>query len=284
MVRAFDIRSRFSRARPTSAIGKIVDLIHPSAAASAEARWGAMENRLPAALRAVDEGTIFQTADHLATLRECMAIHWGRSRTVYTVDHEISRPIAYEQVLRELIAVDDFQIYFIVEYRARRGCDPKTVNDLLGLAREMYPFNVGLADAALADFVHEAVDDMERFVATAPIEIAVATGTAEFVLGDIPVLTLDRRVPGGAGPLRGVPLAPGIDTVVMPLGPRHLMTLGGTHGATRVLNASQVIIVDAHQILAAQERIVFRPSLVLDDAIRRLRGLPKPPPRRARRR
>jgi hypothetical protein len=89
------------------------------------------------------------------------------------VDRKISRPIAYEQVLRELITVEDFQIYFIVEYRARRGRDPQTMGDLVDIAREMHPFAADLADAAFANFVHEAVDDMEKVVAMTPIEIAV---------------------------------------------------------------------------------------------------------------
>lgn len=281
LVQAFDLRGGFSRPRSTRAVGKIFDFIHAGSAAAAEARWAAMENRLPAALRAVDDGTVFQSAAHLASLRECMAIHWGRSRTSYTVDRDISRPTAYEQVLQELIQVDEFQVYFIVEYRTRRGRDPETLGDLLEIAREMHPFPDKVADNSFTDFVFEAVDEMERVVAATPIELAVAGGTQEFVLGDIPVLTLDRRVPGGAGPLRGVPLGPGIDTVVLPLGPRHLMTLGGVHGSTRVLNDGQVLVVNAHQILAAQERIIFRPGLGLDEPIRRLRGLPAPRSRHA---
>jgi len=87
----------------------------------------------------------------------------------------------------------------------------------------------------------------------------------EFLIGDVPALTIprDNSRPGVLG---GTALGDA-QTVLMPLGPRHVVALAQTN-ASAELTPDQVNLINAYQIRGALEYVYFRPGSGLAQFVR----------------
>jgi Protein of unknown function (DUF4238) len=260
-LRAFDTRSGHSKLCSPAAVGYVEDYIRAEDSIEAERRWQAMEDRLPDALAAVDAGSLFELPTHVDTIRECMAVHWGRSRTVQEVDRRHRRP-ATEMARRELVQAREAD--FAREFERSRGRVAETFEDLLSVAEEMLPYDASAMERLFVSTVHENVDEALELLGQRSLAILTATGKAQFLLGDIPALTISATS-GGAGPLGGVPWDEA-DSIVIPLGPLHLAAFGAEDGF-QAANDHVVSILNKKQAAAALERIVYRPGADLDGFI-----------------
>src|ERR1035437_5063324 len=101
-VQEFDLRSGRSHPAATAGVGYLEEFIRSADAVAAERRWHAMEQRLPRALSSVDDRSLMSSPSDMATIRECFAIHWGRSRMVLEVHHRHREP-AVVQARREIV-------------------------------------------------------------------------------------------------------------------------------------------------------------------------------------
>jgi hypothetical protein len=93
----------------------------------------------------------------------------------------------------------------------------------------------------------------------------LSPASGEFLIGDVPALTI-RHDCSQAGVLGGIALVDA-NTVIMPLGPRHLAALGKTN-LTGKLSRDQVASVNARQIASAIEYVCLRPGSGLEHSAR----------------
>ena len=95
----------------------------------------------------------------------------------------------------------------------------------------------------------------------------LTSGAGEFLIGDIPALTV-RRDRDAVGVLGGIALDDAT-SVFMPLGPKHVAGLG-RRNLTAELSAEQVRDVIVRQVVGAIEYVYLRPGSGLESFVRNL--------------
>ena len=99
----------------------------------------------------------------------------------------------------------------------------------------------------------------------AGLEILTPPGSEEFLIGDVPALTVRADRPG-VGVLGGIALAEA-QSVFLPLGPRHAVALGRTDKVVH-LTSGQVAEANARQLSGAIDYVYLRPGSRLMDTVR----------------
>ncbi|MDQ6884552.1 MAG: DUF4238 domain-containing protein [Candidatus Dormibacteraeota bacterium] len=221
----------------------------------AEELWGTVERRLPPALAALDAGTLFQNQNDVNAIKDCIALHFARSfGLLWTRRTALDRA---EAKVRAKILEEDRQFLERQFY----------------LRHHFYPAGSEGLQLAADEFIAEAerlIDNPETFSKTVreTFEVVLARfgaseleisspehGAGEFLIGDAPALTLRRGSLGG-GPHGGVPIFEA-DTVIMPLGPRHLASLSITE-RVHDLTQDQMTTVNRSQVINAFNEVCFR--------------------------
>jgi Protein of unknown function (DUF4238) len=242
--------------------GKIKDFLTYSSA-SAEHLWKETEDRLPEALNALEDGTLLSKREYVATIKNAIALHFARSVATRTVTNRVSAAVTsatrnfwLTQRRRELesaflrtkgfYAVGDQALNFFLD---------EMMEPTLSIVRSDQWFR-----ARVEDLFYKA----RELVDGAGIEV-LTSGDKEFLIGDIPALTIprDNSRPGVLG---GTAFGEA-RTVLMPLGPRHVVALAQSN-ATAELNDDQVDEVNNHQIRGALEYVYFRPASNLAQYVR----------------
>jgi hypothetical protein len=99
----------------------------------------------------------------------------------------------------------------------------------------------------------------------AGLEILQPPGSGEFLIGDVPALTV-RADSLGVGVLGGIALAEA-QSIFLPLGPRHLAALGRTDEIIQ-LTSDQVAETNARQLRGAIDYVYLRPESPLIETVR----------------
>jgi hypothetical protein len=97
------------------------------------------------------------------------------------------------------------------------------------------------------------------------LEIAEVPAEQQFLIGDAPVLSLYRHGTTGPLPYFRAPLDEA-GTVVLPIGPRHLASLGRAERWV-ALDANVVDEMNKYQVLAAKDWVMYHPSCGLNTFI-----------------
>ena len=196
--------------------GKIKNFI-TYASASAERLWKETEDKLPDALAAVDDGTLLSSPERLDTIKDAVALHYARSQATRIVHVRIF--IQAAAASRNLWLTDWRPRLEAAFYRVKGFY---AVGDqALGrfLDEMMQP---SLDMAVSGQLFRERIEDIylktRTFVTSSGLEV-LTPGSSEFLIGDVPALTIPRNGTG-LGALGG--------TALMPLGPHHLVALART--------------------------------------------------------
>lgn len=222
-----------------------------------EELWGRTESKLPGALAAADAQTVFDSAEHVATIKEAIALHYARSIDVLD---------QYEDLWRHMLAtkraeLDSNPASTDALYRLKTGDAVGKPDEAMreSLAREwlqrlaeIYETGVGFR-FRVQYYFREAT----KMITRAGLEVLRPPPGSEFLIGDVPVITTDTT-----GHVRGV--AAGIPigsaaTVAMPLGPRLLVALG-PKDLYAELEAKYVDRLNTWQTGAAKRAVYFRPG------------------------
>lgn len=99
----------------------------------------------------------------------------------------------------------------------------------------------------------------------ARLEILTPQNGGEFLIGDVPALTV-RADRSGVGVLGGIALAQA-QSVFLPLGPRHVAALGKADQAIQ-LAPDQVAGINARQLAGAIDYVYLRPASPLTETVR----------------
>lgn len=264
----YDMRYDSVRLRSPRAEGYITGLIRVGAA-EFEAKWAAIEQRIPPVFSAVDNGVIFDNATLVGHLKDFIALHFSRSRTMREV-HRRSMERAIEKLIQDgddLRHPDRLDELFLLRYGLHSA----------GPEGRMAAYEAALREVRSqieegSGFFGERIDaNFERIredVNRWGIQIGVAADGAEFVISDDPVQTIDSAT-GRVGVLSGVPVSQA-DALVLPLGPRHIISASKTdeyfsvpkHGVTKLNSA---------QFVAAHEKVFCRPGSGLEASAREWR-------------
>ncbi len=238
----------------------------------AEELWQLVENKLPRALAAVDDGSVLNDAVQAAAIRECMAMHMIRSRGIEWVAKK-STEGAIRKVREELL--NNQQADLALAYLLRHHKPPPDLKALELIADELLAkARPALDDPRLFwDSVRMHFQTTLEWFAPLSLEISSPKqGAGEFLIGDSPTVPLKTGSLVG-GPWGGVTLEEAT-TVVMPLGPHHMASLSRNR-ASLELDAQAVGYVNHVQIYNGFKEVCLRPGSGLEDLVRE--SLPKRP-------
>ena len=194
--------------------GKIKDFL-TYASASAEQLWKETEDRLPDALDALDGGTLPINREHVATIKNAIALHYARSGAtriaILRVGASVAASARNEWLTRRRPQLEaEF-------YRAKGlyAAGDQALGRFLDEIMEP-PLTIVTSDqwfrTRVEDFFYKA-----RELTDSPGLEVLTSGSNEFLIGDVPALTIprDNSRPGVLG---GTSLGDA-RTVIMPLGP-----------------------------------------------------------------
>lgn len=259
-VRVVNLAYGTSVRKKPAAVGYVKDFVRFRSEA-AEVIWAKTEDRLPAALKAVDNRTIVAHPDLVTTLIAAIVLHYFRAEQTKRT---------HEQVWAESIATMKAELLTHPD-RLRQLCRQKygfawddeadlshIVNDLVSGAVELHDTEV-LFQARLEDLFRKG---QER-IATSQLEITESIN-AEFLLGDSPAVAFRE---GQLWP-RTALLDAG--TVALPLSRTKVASLGRVQVWHRVAPtvAERLNLIEVQQ---ANRHVFFHPLSALDNFVRKAR-------------
>lgn len=233
----------------------------PFASGSLEAVWARTEQDLPRAFAALDAGRLFDEPEHHPVLRDLIALHWVRSYfyrdtfdRIYTDFRAQSRRwfLTAGQDLIKAAALQEFGLHLT----GLEGFQ-HVVDELLRPTDELFE-----SGALLRIRMEEMFHKVRDRIATAGLEIHMPA-SGELLIGDTPAQTLRMD---GSERVYGTAIGDAT-TMVIPLGPKHLLTLGREHTAG-VLHEEGRDVMNRLQILAATRHVYYRPRSGLERTVR----------------
>ncbi|MFY1574763.1 DUF4238 domain-containing protein [Verrucosispora sp. WMMD703] len=258
---AVSVTDRAARviARGPAGLGKITDFV-PRASRSAEERWAMTERHVPRLVRLCNTDAILDEPDAAATLRDLVALHFVRNRSFWRVHVQ-----GFQHERKALKRRARTFPGYAGDFLRRFGRPPLTSED-----HDFY-FEMVLARRSDLDFysgltfrysVERMFDRCRAWMADRQIQI-IHPSSGEFLIGDAPVVVLDRT--GRLEP--GVEVALGnASQILMPVTPWSLVAFGPT--ATGEVAAHVVDELNTFQIRAAHTHAFVRPGSELEEFVR----------------
>jgi hypothetical protein len=226
------------------------------ASASVERLWKRTEDRLPDALAAMDTGTLFDDQGHVSVIKSAIALHFARSKATQLVHARVWAEAVERGRNRWMTAHRELLAYWF--YR-QKGLCPAGEQALRIFLDEIMELSLNLADsgALWRERIESLYLQARAMTDAAGLEILKPPGSGEFLIGDVPALTV-RADRAGVGVLGGIALAEA-QSVFLPLGPRHAAALGR---ADRIihLTSDQVAEVNMRQLRGAIGYVYLRPG------------------------
>jgi hypothetical protein len=262
-----------ARHRPAGAdgCGKAGNFVGWSSA-SAGALWKETEDRLPDALAAMDAGTLLARAEHAAVIKPAIALHFARSKAAHFARSKAAW-LVHARVWAETVAqgrkrwlTEQRELLAYWLYQEKGLCSAG--DEALGIfADELTEFSLTLAGsgALWRERVESLYMNARAMTGPAGLEIITPPDGGEFLIGDVPALTVRAGHPR-AGVLGGLALADA-QPVFLPLGPGHVAALERANSAIS-LTPEQVAETNARQLAGALEYVYLRPGSPLTDTVR----------------
>jgi len=213
--------------------------------------WQTVETRMRQAIKAARNGTALDSPVHASTLRNAVALHYTRNPQTLTIHNQsfadaLKRGI--DGLAKTPLAAEAFQqTYGFVPAgpEARRRGAKAVYGRLIKLHEEG-----GLFRLSVQRLFEKVCDHFE----TRGIQILTPDSRdKEFLLGDLPAITIDRT----AGST-GVPVDDA-DEIAMPMTPRLLIVLGASTGM-RSIPDDLVDSYNALQARLARDYLIHRPA------------------------
>jgi hypothetical protein len=256
--------------------GKVRNFV-PWGSASAEQLWKETEDRLDDALAAMDAGTLLADAGHVSVIKSAIALHFARSKATQVI-HARAWAQTVERGRRRWLT--EHRQLLTHWFYLRKGLYPAGDEALRIFADELMELSLTLGrSGALWRERIESLYLNTRAMTQAPgLEILTPPTGEEFLIGDVPALTVRADRPG-VGVLGGIALAEA-QSVFLPLGPRHAVALGPADKVIP-LASGQVAEANARQLKGAIDYVYLRPASPLMDTVRSFAQQRKNAPRAA---
>ncbi len=241
--------------------GWVEDFV-PFASGTLEALWARTEQDLPRAFAALDAGRLLDEPEHHPVLRDLVALHWVRSYfyrqtfdRIYADFRDLSRRwfLSTGQDLLRMAALQEFGLH-LTGLQGLEG----VLEELLRPTDELYE-----SGALLRIHMERMFYKVRDHIGTAGLEIhTLAAG--EFLIGDTPAQTIRTD---GSNRVYGTAIGDAT-TMLIPLGPKHLLTLGRQH-TTTVMPDEIRDFMNSLQVMAAARHVFYRPRSGLERAVRK---------------
>lgn len=241
-----------------------LDNFVPWASASVERLWKETEDKLPDALAAMDAGTLLGNATNVALIKSAIALHFARSKATQIVHARVWAETIERGRNRWLTEHRQLLAHWF--YR-EKGLYPAGDQALEIFAGELLALSVSLADsgALWRERIESLYLQARAVTDAAGLEILIPPDSEEFLIGDVPALTV-RADRAGVGVLGGITLGDA-QSVFLPLGPRHAVALGRA-STTIYLTAGQAADANAQQLRGAIDYVYLRPGSPLMGTVR----------------
>ncbi|HEX4756008.1 MAG TPA: DUF4238 domain-containing protein [Candidatus Dormibacteraeota bacterium] len=228
-----------------------------------ESLWKKVEDRLPAAIDAAIDGSLFTNPELASVIREAIALHISRNPYVREL-HEQLFPPFFEMTVDRMAATPEAWPYCDEAYRRAKGYYPPPTQEYRRKGAEFFYARIKKVYADGFSFrfrVESHYEQTKEHFRRAGLELLrVPPGRGdEFLISDSGALAIDlaRRA---VGPREGVGLGTST-TVILPLGPRLLAALGPKDGIAEA-SESWVRTINELQVRAAHAFVFFRPGAV----------------------
>lgn len=262
----YNLRYEKTHPRPPKGVGWVENYISHEPEAH-EVYWNTeVETHLHEAFKSIDASTtepslIFTQPQQVQTFKDCIALHWARS-IAYKALHELILVAArkrqkqrWREQQKGLLTAAFYDKYSLYP-AGSEGLDH--INDLVH-----EPHGV-LADGSwFAGRVRTNFEKSRNFFRTQALQIGEVSGSDQLLIGDTPVLSFARKP--GPWPFYRGPLFDST-TVVLPIGPRHLIGLGREQQWIQLPSAATDHF-NRCQVLAAERWVMYHPSVDLSKFI-----------------
>jgi hypothetical protein len=234
------------------------------ASGSVERLWKETEDRLPDAMTAMDTGTLSGNAGHTSVIKSAIALHFARSKATQAIHARVWAETVERGRRRWLTENRQLLAYWF--YR-EKGLYPAGDEALGIFADELMGLSLSLAGsgALWRERIESLYFQARAMTDAAGLEILTPSGNGEFLIGDVPALTV-RADRAGVGVLGGIALAEA-QSVFLPLGPRHAAALGRIDGIIQ-LTSDQVAETNIRQLSGAIDYVYLRPGSPSMDTVR----------------
>ena len=217
-ISSYDLRHARTYPKSPKACGYVREFVRFRSRA-AEDLWAMIENRMPAALAAVQNDAVFDAPDHAATIKECIVLHYFRSLRSRAIHEQTWLQVA-AQNKRDLLANRELLRRLALLKYGLHIEDGRVLEDI---ADELLRPSTELHDSGawFQARLEEYLEIGRARVAASGLEISRAD-RGEFLIGDCPAVGV-RREPSGFR--LGVAFGDA-DSVVVPIGPKTIVGLG----------------------------------------------------------
>lgn len=232
----------------------------PVDSAATEALWQKTEDKANEVFAALDSDVPFGRPGNADIFRDLVALHYVRSLR-YKVVHEESFRRAYARLKENMLGA---RRELVREEAIRRTGlylpdGPALALFLDQILDESMPAKGFESGQLFRESIEKTFRQCRDLLNDWEIEIS-SPDRGSFIIGDCPAITLRRS----DADLPGIPIAMNMalgdaHTLVLPLGPKHLLSLGPRQ-LTGVLAGDRVEWLNRLQIRAAHRHVFFRPD------------------------
>lgn len=251
------------RSKSPRECGKVPDFVKFGSGHLERHVWKPIEDALPDALAAVDDRTVFDRPEHVATIKNAIILHFVRSTQIRDLQRDIWPHLVARK--REWWLSSGATL-LNHGYRLHHGLYPGSVQERQRFLEERLQLWLDAAesellfDARLEALFHQGCE----MVADFGLEI-LTPERGQFLIGDVPALTV-RHDRNKAGVRNGIALGDA-HSVVLPLGPRRLAAFGPVNGyGTIPVDLRNRL--NGIQVQGADRYVYFRPGSGLEEFVR----------------
>ncbi len=259
---SYTLKWRKAYPKGTGGVGYVDDFIKLDSEKT-EAIWKNVEDHLPEAIDAAEDGTLFKSAALEKVIRDAIALHFVRNPQIEQI-HQTSFGPAHQQGIERLAQTWASEEAFARDHGGLwpAGPEGRRMGAEAMLKRLSDRFNEGAMFRLRSQDLFEKMSD--AFAATGLEILTPASTHSEFLLGDAPGLTVDLHL-GLAGYGEFVGLAKATH-VILPLDPKVLAVLGAGNGF-RQISDDEVDLFNRLEARASKNHVFYRPSVDFKVAI-----------------
>lgn len=250
------------RPRGADGCGKIENFV-PVASRSLEMLWKQTEDKLHDAFKLFGSTNPFEKQEPISLIKDTIALHYVRSPPIKEKHFSVfDEAFAHT---RELLLSEGLEILdrgFADKYGRAPADDYERDEFILKLTQ--YLIDAKDQGAVFRSRIEELYAKARAQLSRFGVEIITPT-EGEFLIGDVPALTV-RHGELAVGVRAGIALGDA-NTVIMPLGPKHLVALGPAN-LSGTIPKSEVDRLNMMQVQAAEQYVYFRPESGLEKSVR----------------
>jgi hypothetical protein len=266
MLTGYHLASRRDYSKSPKSVGWVDEFIKHEPKIHEDYWKAEVEDHLHDAFQAVDDRSIFARPRQIQVLKDCIALHWARSKSYREIHDKILEFITsrdkeeWNKHRRDLLAIAFYHKYSLY------AAGPEALAHINDELHE--PLDSVVNGSWFATSLRENFDAARQRVQREHLEIAEPPAGQQFLIGDAPVLSFYRHGTTGPLPFFRAPLNEA-GMVLLPIGPRHIACLGPAEKWI-ALDANAVEEMNKVQVLATKDWVMCHPSSGLTTFIERV--------------